>query len=288
MATTVSADSADSADPDLDGLPNLATLGYLATPATAASRRFARRTFTRPSAGMRGASRPANGLADDAPATWETRTIRPVILPIPSPLAQPGGDGLAGGAEGNGAPAQSLFPGFQAKCPAWLVLAGLAEAAERERWREGSETDHAKVSQFFLQQAMTVSGTGLWGVAVGAHHGKIQGRRIPPIYEIPQRVEWEQAAREQLLAELVAIFGSLPTHAPLNDNSDLWCLAGLISVADWIGSNENFFPCNQGLTLGESRKAATRALDQIHWQGGAFRPRAFGELFRGYAPLPLQ
>jgi len=182
-----------------------------------------------------------------------------------------------------------ISTGFQAKCPAWLEQAGLAETAARERWRgEGSESDHAKVSQYYLERVMKPSGTALWGVVVGVHHGKIQGRRVPVINVIPQREAWETAAREQLLTELISIFGPLPMEPPQENLAALWCVAGLISVADWIGSNEDFFPSDYGLTLEESRKAAARALDQIHWQGGAVRSRTFGELFGGYAPLPLQ
>ena len=181
-----------------------------------------------------------------------------------------------------------ISTGFQAKCPAWLAQTGLAEAALRERWREGSESDHAKISQYYLERVMKPSGNHLWGVVAGVHHGKIQGRSVRVIDTIPQQEEWETTAREHLLAELVSIFGPLPQQPPCANLSDLWCVAGLISVADWIGSNENFFPCDRGLTLDESRKAAARALDQIHWLGGAVHSRTFGELFGGYAPMPLQ
>jgi CRISPR-associated endonuclease/helicase Cas3 len=181
-----------------------------------------------------------------------------------------------------------ISTGFQAKCPAWLAQVGLENAARCERWREGSESDHAKVSQHFLQQVIKPSEANLWGVAAGAHHGKIQGRRVQAINVISEREEWERSAREQLLLELVDIFGPLPAHAPLKNHSNLWSVAGLISVADWIGSNESFFPSDRGLLLEESRKAAAQALDQIHWQGGTFLPHPFGDLFGGYAPLPLQ
>jgi CRISPR-associated endonuclease/helicase Cas3 len=181
-----------------------------------------------------------------------------------------------------------ISTGFQSKCQAWLEQSGLAEAAMRERWREGSESDHAKVSQYFLQQVMKPSGTHLWGVAAGVHHGRIFGRRIAGIAIIEKQEEWERAAREQLFRELIGIFGSLPAQVPRDDLSDLWCVAGLISVADWIGSNEDFFPSDRGLTLEQSREAAQRALDQIHWHGGAVRARNFNELFAGYSPMPLQ
>ncbi len=181
-----------------------------------------------------------------------------------------------------------ISTGFQSKCPVWLEQAGLAEAARREHWRTHSESDHAKVSQYFLERAMKPFGTHLWAVAAGVHHGRIFGRGIrePECARIAEREAWEKAEREKLLAEMIAIFGALPAQAPLG--ADLWCVAGLISVADWIGSNESFFPCDRGLTLEASREAATRALDQMHWHGGAVRSRTFGELFGGYAPMPLQ
>lgn len=183
-----------------------------------------------------------------------------------------------------------ISTGFQAKCPAWMARNGLSEAALRERWREGSESDHAKVSQHYLERVMKPTGTQLWAVAAGVHHGRIFGSRVtdPECERIASREAWEQAARDDLLAQLVGIFGPLPTQPPHGTRADLWCLAGLIAVADWIGSNEDFFPCDRGLTLDESRIAAAQALDQIHWQGGAVKPRTFGELFGGYAPMPLQ
>ena len=181
-----------------------------------------------------------------------------------------------------------ISTGFQSKCQAWLAQTGLAEAAVCERWRTASETDHAKVSQYFLERAMKPFGTQLWAVAVGVHHGRIFGRRITDseCSQVAQREAWEKTEREKLLAELIFLLGALPEHPPLD--AELWCVAGLISVADWIGSNESFFPCDRGLTLPQSREAANRALDQIHWQGGAVSPRTFSELFGGYSPMPLQ
>lgn len=181
-----------------------------------------------------------------------------------------------------------ISTGFQSKCPAWLEQAGLAETALRERWREHSESDHAKVSQYFLERALKPFGTQLWAVAAGVHHGRIFGKRIaePECARIAQREAWEKDEREKLLAELIRLLGPLPAQPP--QDAGLWLVAGLISVADWIGSNEQFFPVDRGLTLEQSRKAAERALNQMHWLGGAVLPRDFSQLFGGYAPMPLQ
>ncbi len=181
-----------------------------------------------------------------------------------------------------------ISTGFQSKCPVWLEQTGLSEVALRERWLEHSESDHAKVSQYFLERALKPFGTQLWAVAAGVHHGRIFGRRIaePEYARIAEREAWEKEEREKLLAELIYLLGPLPAQPP--QEAGLWFVAGLISVADWIGSNEDFFPVDRGLTLEQSREAAEKALDQIHWLGGAVSPRAFGELFDGYAPMPLQ
>lgn len=95
-------------------------------------------------------------------------------------------------------------------------------------------------------------------------------------------------ACEELLAELIDVFGLLPSQPPGDNLAALWCVAGMISVADWIGSNEPFFPSYSGLTLEQSRKAAERALTQIHWHSGGVRNASFGELLDGKAPQPLQ
>jgi CRISPR-associated endonuclease/helicase Cas3 len=181
-----------------------------------------------------------------------------------------------------------ISTGFQSKCSVWLEQAGLVETASRERWREQSESDHAKTSQYFLERALKPFGTHGWAVAAGVHHGRIFGRRIneSEYPRIAEREAWEKAERDKLLVELISLLGPLPFQAP--KDAEIWFVAGLISVADWIGSNESFFPVDRGLTMKECRKAAERALDEIHWCGGAVSPRTFCEIFNGYTPMPLQ
>ena len=181
-----------------------------------------------------------------------------------------------------------ISPGFQVKCVAWLAKHGLGDIAARQGWKGGAESDHAKVSQAFLQDVMEASGTDLWGVAAGVHHGRIFGQRMSPLDFIPEQEPAMNAARERLLAELCAIFGALPASAPHKKRHDLWCVAGLISVADWIGSNEDFFPADHGVSLVESRERAADALRKIHWQPGRMHGASFASLFDGYTPKPLQ
>jgi CRISPR-associated endonuclease/helicase Cas3 len=91
--------------------------------------------------------------------------------------------------------------------------------------------------------------------------------------------DWAEAARHDLLHKLYGEFGNLPTASPKDDLSDLWLLAGLISVADWIGSNEAWFSPDIGQPALESRMNAQRALKAIGWPGGALRPTSFTAAF---------
>jgi len=139
-----------------------------------------------------------------------------------------------------------ISPGFQQKCPAWMALNKFPTQV--------AETDHAKVSQWFLQQWFCKDARKLkrWLMAVGAHHGQSKGPWIKdargggialngPVGD----PSWQET-REKLAAGIVAFFGMsnredlLPLGAPPND-SVLAMFAGLIAVADWIGSDEWFF-----------------------------------------------
>jgi CRISPR-associated endonuclease/helicase Cas3 len=201
--------------------------------------------------------------------------LREALPPAVGALLPPGGITLAALHD-----VGKISAGFLCKCPAWLVGSGLAEAARNEFW-QGAEADHSLVSQFCLQDALKLRKSELWAVAAGAHHGRIHGRRIAGIRLPPvARAKLEEAARQRTIAELEAIFGPLPAQSPMGDCSDLWLLAGLVAVADWIGSNENFFPCGQGVPLNEARQRAGKSLSDINWCGGKMRPETpFGEMF---------
>ncbi|MGH9403804.1 MAG: HD domain-containing protein [Terriglobia bacterium] len=40
------------------------------------------------------------------------------------------------------------------------------------------EADHARISQFTVQELLRISIIQLWAAAVGAHHGRIKGVRV--------------------------------------------------------------------------------------------------------------
>jgi CRISPR-associated endonuclease/helicase Cas3 len=180
--------------------------------------------------------------------------------------------------------------GFLVKCPAWLEMHGLTDLAARERWASNAESDHAIVGQLFLQQVLASSRAQKWAVAVGSHHGRIFGPSLSNsrIRRIAPRFTWEEEQRHELVAYLSAVFGPMPDHAPRADLADLWLLAGLITVADWIGSNEDYFPADRALLPEESERSARSALRQLDWSGGAMAEKDFAGLFENYQPSDLQ
>lgn len=178
--------------------------------------------------------------------------------------------------------------GFQAKSPIWMLNANLADEARREA--PLSVSDHALVSQVFLQTLLKKSGTQLWSAAVGAHHGRPKGRNAK-LNRPESDSEHFDGLRRAVTEQLVQIIGLLPERPPDNRfgdaHSDLWLLAGLITVADWIGSNEVFFSPSHGQPPDESRRLATKALEQIGWPGGSLQKATFSETF-GFDANPVQ
>lgn len=113
------------------------------------------------------------------------------------------------------------------------------------------------------------------GRAVGGHHG------LFPAPQLMDRIldehlggkRWRRA-QEDLAAVLAHVLGVDRLPAPhgdlLNDNSFLIRLAGVTSVADWIGSNHEYFPfVGDAIQLPEyprrARRRALRALLDLGW-----------------------
>jgi CRISPR-associated endonuclease/helicase Cas3 len=160
-----------------------------------------------------------------------------------------------------------VSPGFQRKSEAWL-----AQQSVLEQTLAGCpETDHAKISQATVQSLMLNSRLHRWAAIVGAHHGRVKGERV--------RVcePWEEE-RVRLASELINEFGPLPDQVP--SEATLWLVAGLITVADWIGSDESNFPQSTRWDPQEGGACARKALKNINWRQLVPRHRqTFGDLF---------
>lgn len=186
-----------------------------------------------------------------------------------------------------------ISQGFQCKCSIWLKQNGLDEVASAQGW-QNLEHNHSKVSQFTVQNILSEAGLKrksafYWAVAVGAHHGRLHRPGERGLSSTPgmSNDEWEQA-RRQVAKILVEQLGEFPTTPITSDSPQLWWLAGLISVADWIGSDESFFPLDQNLEACESQTRAQAALESIGMAIPAIQLGLdFGQIF-GFSPNDLQ
>lgn len=148
-------------------------------------------------------------------------------------------------------------------------------------------------------------------LAVGGHHGTFPRSGWDQLGSaVLGNDRWHEVRRTLLntLATLLALPGNRPPRAgDGDDQSYLMTLAGLTSVADWVGSNQDFFPAagNPGNYLDASdrriqdyldysRRQAAAALQALGWLRSnalAVRQPPFTELF-AYLPLgkprPLQ
>ena len=146
-------------------------------------------------------------------------------------------------------------------------------------------------------------------IAVGGHHGlfPVDWMDVADLLRsTPRPCLWDIARREMLslLARLLGVGSRGPRLAESSDQSVFMALAGLTSVADWIGSNQEFFPpvgcpavAANGLDLDgyfqHAMTQARKALEVLGWLGreSAGSARTFKDLFASILPgepRPLQ
>ncbi|MCC6963746.1 MAG: CRISPR-associated helicase Cas3' [candidate division Zixibacteria bacterium] len=137
---------------------------------------------------------------------------------------------------------------------------------------------------------------------VGGHHG-----RFPRANEIVDDrlslligdTNW-RTAQSNLILTISEKFHSKDrlgqTSALFSTNAAVMACAGLTSVADWIASNEDYFPFSHDFVgstddyLAQSRNRAAQALARLGWVGWkpAEEVRSFSDLFGKKLPRPLQ
>jgi CRISPR-associated endonuclease/helicase Cas3 len=183
-----------------------------------------------------------------------------------------------------------ISPGFQSKCLGWIEQNNLKQRADDEAWGD-CETNHALFGQNVIEQRIASSleargrsrrdagEASKWALAIGAHHGRIHGHRSQP--RLPRVADDIFAQpRQGLIQNMIELFGALPTVQP--SDAQLAFLSGLMTVADWIGSDERFFPNPPppGWCFDKAKDAAARALREIRWQELALgEEQSFAELF---------
>lgn len=179
-----------------------------------------------------------------------------------------------------------VSPGFQKKIAPHHAAKAFPDLADKSF--AGLETSHAKIGQAAVNQLLDerfyVPPTA---AVVGAHHGFWQDVGIhTDIVGKYGGKAWSKE-RRRLLDTLTAEFGPI-ANAELSFPVQS-ALAGFVTVADWIGSDEEFFP-SIGLPAGTDLSSLVRkALWECGWRVPQLRPGlSFEEVFCGKKPYPIQ
>lgn len=182
-----------------------------------------------------------------------------------------------------------ITPGFQRKCKAWLEENKLSDTDRRYRW-DVMEKDHGKVSNATIQDFLSTIGVPrnaaqYLAAILGAHHGRIKyypnprGYRTNPISEKESGIDWN-SERQKCAEQLWNSLKGENTIALTEESPALWWLAGLTSVADWIGSDEHFFSPERKTHGNDSFLNARNALDFIGFRKPEIVPNlSFHDLF---------
>jgi CRISPR-associated endonuclease/helicase Cas3 len=138
-------------------------------------------------------------------------------------------------------------------------------------------------------------------LAVTGHHGRLPSRQTiaaDPKWHCARSARADdEAARRALIDAISDVFvrrdASLPWRGTATA-SLVTILAGLCSVADWIGSQVEYFPYQSALTdltdyfESKAQPAARRALDAIGFLSARPSGKSFVELFPTRTPRDLQ
>lgn len=195
-------------------------------------------------------------------------------------------------------------------CPAFQLKAWNKEKIQsmglNVRPNVNTKINHGFASQIFLSDLLIEKGwsdslADLVADAIGCHHGE----RAAPVSLDGLRgndkslgdLGW-QSERKKIFEDLCSLFdvGDIPGKKTLS-GPDFMLLSGLTSFADWIGSNEEWFPFGTSENcdhlsewIQKRRPFAKRALDAIGWfprQPLQNESQSFSDVFH-FPPRSLQ
>ena len=144
----------------------------------------------------------------------------------------------------------------------------------------------ATVQKYFNDNGVDRETGKFLSAVLGGHHGKLNppnDRGFKPKGQITEDcsgIDWEKE-RNDAADAVRSVFGFNLSELAIDDSSfALWWLAGLTSVADWIGSDERYFPIDGGMKVPNVVNAAKKCLTEI----GLVRPQiipglSFHDLF---------
>lgn len=184
---------------------------------------------------------------------------------------------------------------FQMKAPGPAIALDASRAGVA-----GVEYDHGSEGYHQLWDTAGILGTEARKLvrAVTGHHGRIPSNRSPRSYPGRHRglAASDAAARAEWVAHVIALFSGRGARLPWGGDGSLPLLelaAGLCSVADWIGSQDQYFPfraepCPCPEYYGQVLERADHALDACGFRAAKPSGATFAQLFPGKSPRDVQ
>lgn len=216
---------------------------------------------------------------------------------------------------GKASPAFQYMPN-KAPDEAQRALQKQLGAADLPNTLNPNKTRHGPISTLILRDVLArkeemygwcQQDAEIIATAIGGHHGIFPSSALlcneTTEYGRGQQGAWDSVQRD-LLEMLAGLLGGVPERAPqVVTTAAAMTVAGLVSVADWIGSDESRFQYadrrEDGLpTLSpepyhaHAKKCAATAITQLHWRlpaESAVASREFREIVGGkFDPNPTQ
>jgi len=195
-----------------------------------------------------------------------------------------------------------ISPGFQTKCIAWRTK---FEPPELQAGWGQREKNHAAVSHALIGAWLGKTLAG-YAIAAGGHHGRfVHNGHLPFLRQdgLGLKPELEDSTftphREEIRRSMAEVFGHGLPALPLtkSDEALIVFLTGFMTLADWLGSNEEFFTLDPAtyampLTLAEAarlgRERSRKVVDWLRWGRTEIKASlAFDQLFP-FEPKPVQ
>jgi CRISPR-associated endonuclease/helicase Cas3 len=191
-------------------------------------------------------------------------------------------------------------PGFQKRVPELSKYSGLP-LSENDQNRP-----HGAISAFVLREALGSSlASSALGQIAGGHHGVFPRSTELRMGRDTLGNNYWKTARQEVIRELANTVGfdldqAAQSRSEIADPATVPILAGFISVVDWIGSNQDFFPCvaecgtPSAVVASDywtnAQNQAQKALEKLGWLPAvAFANETrFEDVFSGFTPNALQ
>jgi len=183
-----------------------------------------------------------------------------------------------------------VSPGFLKHCSNQALHELCSELAALSSEAKGWEKNHSEIGEaafcaWASDEWNKDSDWMAWGEHIGVHHGSRKSPNREGCGPYGSK-EWADERRKLLVALFDRFNTVLPESPPTREQQKV--LAGLTCVADWIASNEDFFPNTGCFSELELPSLIQRALNDSGWSVPKMRKGlAFEEVFP-FSPNTMQ